>query len=213
MNINVGKSGLLKLVHLQITNLFSAQQTEKNVIRSSFDEALRRTETCFSRSDDSKYYRVNDAVIFNAFHSGQYCIFLYFLSNEVWKSDARASLVADKIYYLNKALNGLDLFYQVEMPAIFSLDHPVGSVIGRAKFGDGFRFSQNCTVGNNHGVYPRLGRNVVMHSGSKIIGKCSIGDNVVLSANSYVKDQDIPSNSVVFGTSPGLIVKKLRKSG
>ncbi|MDB6074366.1 MAG: transferase hexapeptide repeat containing protein, partial [Verrucomicrobiaceae bacterium] len=117
--------------------------------------------------------------------------------------------LADRVYYLNKALNGMDLFYEVEMPAIFSLDHPVGSVLGRAVYGDYFSFSQGCTVGNNRGVYPTLGTNVRMLSDSKVIGKCTIGDNVILSAGCYVKDTDVPSCSLVFGTSPNLtIVRK-----
>jgi serine O-acetyltransferase len=44
--------------------------------------------------------------------------------------DVANTTLADRIYYLNKALNGLDLFYEVEMPDVFYLDHPVGTVIG-----------------------------------------------------------------------------------
>jgi serine O-acetyltransferase len=88
------------------------------------------------------------------------------------------------------------------MPPVFFLDHPVGSVIGRADFGNYFSFSQNCTVGNNKGKYPNIGKNVKMMSGSKIIGNCKIGDNVIVSANTYLKDVDIPDCSLVFGSSP-----------
>lgn len=89
------------------------------------------------------------------------------------------------------------------------LDHPVGSVLGRAKYGDYFEFSQNCTVGNNKGVYPTIGNHVRMKSGAKIVGDCNIGNNVILAANTYVKDTNIEDNSVVFGSSPNLIIKPI----
>lgn len=93
------------------------------------------------------------------------------------------------------------------MPQVFHLDHPVGSVMGRASYGENFTFAQLCTVGNNKGIFPTIGDNVQMLSGSKILGKCLIGDNAIISANTYIKDEDVPSNSLVFGSSPSLIIK------
>jgi serine O-acetyltransferase len=40
-----------------------------------------------------------------------------------------------------------------------------------------------------------------------ILGKCNIGDNVTMGANACVKDENVPANSIVFGTSPNLIIK------
>lgn len=96
---------------------------------------------------------------------------------------------------------------------VWSAEHPVGSVLGRAKYGDGFFFYQGCTVGGNRGkdgvlYYPVIGRNVRMYANSSFIGKCNIGDNVILGAGALVKDTDIPSNSIVFGQSPNLIIKE-----
>lgn len=89
---------------------------------------------------------------------------------------------AEKFYYLNKILNGVDIYYEVELPSIWWTEHPLGSVMGKAKY-----------------------------SNSKILGKTQIGNNVILSANSYVKDEIIPDNSVVFGMSPHLIIKTKTK--
>ena len=118
--------------------------------------------------------------------------------------------VSDKLYALNKAMASVDLFYQVELPDIFTFDHPLGSVMGRASYSDYFTFSQGCTVGNNRGIYPRFGQSVFMLSDSKVIGDCEIGSNVIIGANAYVKDVDIPSNSLVFGQSPNLVIKENR---
>ena len=46
--------------------------------------------------------------------------------------------LADKVYYLNKMLNSVDLFYAIELPERWSCKHPLGSVMGGAKYGDFF---------------------------------------------------------------------------
>ena len=192
------------LIH-QLEVFFPLSEEDKTCITSKFWGVLNRVEYCFSQTPN-KYYHRNGETYFNPFHAGQYTIFLYFYSREVFL--AGNSLLADKIYFLNKIMSSCDLFYEVELPDYFCLDHPQGTVIGRGEFSDGFSFSQCCTVGNNRGVYPVIGRNCEMCMNSAIIGNSHIGDNVILGAGALVKDQDVPSNSIVFGQSPNLIIKK-----
>lgn len=125
--------------------------------------------------------------------------------------DSHNSALADKVYYLNKVMNGCDLFYEVELPKFFKLDHPVGSVMGRAKYGEGFSFLQCCTVGNNRDIYPVIGENVRMCANSYIIGNCLIGNNVIIGAHSGVKDCDVPDDTIVFGHYPNNVFKKREK--
>ena len=120
------------------------------------------------------------------------------------------TLLADKIYYLNKMLNSCDLFYQINLPSFWGCEHPCGSIMGRAQYGEGFFFYQCCTVGGNHGCYPVIGNNVYMYAHAQIIGNCHIGDNVKVGAGCLVKDQDVPANSLVFGQSPNLIIKPVK---
>jgi hypothetical protein len=47
---------------------------------------------------------------FDYLHSSQYCIFVYFLSNTIWKQSGD-TILPTKLFILNKALNGIDLFY------------------------------------------------------------------------------------------------------
>lgn len=108
------------------------------------------------------------------------------------------------IYGISKCFSSADIYYEVKIPDIWFFDHPHGSVMGRAEYSDYFTFSQCCTVGNNKRKYPRFGRYVSMMSGSKILGDCRIGDHVIMSANSYVVDTDVPSNCIVFGSSPNI---------
>lgn len=212
MKLGITRRELERLVAKQVENLFLLRSGERALLERGIAGALQRAAFCFAHTDD-KYYRKNGETYFNPFHSGQYCIFLYFLSREIVSDEGPDSLLADRVYYLNKALNGLDLYHAVEMPRVFMLDHPVGSVLGRAEYGEYFRFAQNCTVGNNRGIYPRFGTNVTLMSGSKIAGHCRIGNDVVIAANAFVKDTDIPPRSVVFGTSPNLVIRPLRSAG
>ena len=155
----------------------------------------------------NKYYQ--DANTVDPLHSNQFTQFLYFLSKELIKltHEESATRLANKIYYLNKALHSCDLYHGIDLPPVFGLDHPLGSVMGRAPYGNYFSFQQRCSIGNNKGIYPTIGNHVRMFANSTIIGNSTIGDNVFISANTYIKDENIPDKSIVFGSSPDLVIK------
>ena len=148
---------------------------------------------------------------FDPLHAAQYTMFLYTLSKTIWKNIdvSEKTELCSKIYCLNKMFSSADLYYEVDLPEIYFFDHPQASVMGRAEYGEFFAFSQGCTVGNNKGHYPKFGEHVHMMSDSKILGDCRIGSRVIVSANSYIKDTDIPSDSIVFGMYPNLTIKPL----
>ena len=157
---------------------------------------------CFSKINDKYFVDKKGDILFNTFHSGQYTIFLYYLSREMYKKSLCSTVLLEKIFYLNKMLNSVDLYYEVDLPKVFHAGHPLGSVIGRAKIGKNFSFNQNCTVGGNKDVYPVLSENVIMMAGSTIVGKCFIGSYTIIGSNSFIKDIDIPNNSMVVGIYP-----------
>lgn len=76
---------------------------------------------------------------FNPFHSCQYTIFLYYYARII-AMQTEGRLLADKLYYLNKMMNGVDLYHQIELPAVWGCEHPMGSIMGRATFGEYFFF-------------------------------------------------------------------------
>lgn len=208
MELSMPRAKLRKLLFSQINNLFLLdKESELSILDENIQEGLDRTAYAFSFTDN-KYYKRNKAVYFNPLHTAQYGIFLYFLSNTIWKKFGPIPL-CDKLYALGKVINGIDLFYEIKMPDIFFMDHPVGTVLGRAQYGNFFSFAQNCTVGNNKGAYPIIGEHVSMKSYSRILGNCKIGSYVVVSSGAYIKDQDIPDLSLVFGASPNLIIKTM----
>ncbi len=206
--ITIGE--IKQLIANQLRNNFHLDTSEIPVLNEGIEQALTRAETCYANSTN-KYFRKNGEVYFNPYHCDQYCIYLYWLARCIYECGEENRLLADRVYYLNRVMNSVDIFYEVKLPEIFSVGHPLGSVMGRASYGMFFSFSQGCTVGNNKGVYPVIGEHVKMFSNSKILGNCKIGNNVWISANSYIKDSDIPDNSIVFGTPNNLNIRQLTR--
>lgn len=203
MYCKLSKDEILGMVKHQISSNWGGYITSE-INNNVINLALSRSEECYSKSK-SKYFRNGNEIEFHIENSIQYSIFLYYLSNSLYKSGNMDS--ASYVYYLNKIMNSVELFYAVELPDHFGMEHPLGSVMGRAKYGDYFFFYQGCTVGGNGGFYPILGNNVTMYSNSKVLGNSSIGNNVIIGANVYIKDTDISDNSIVFGQYPNLIIK------
>ena len=215
MIFEIDKNAILSLVCRQVENYFSISADESDEIKASFDEALVACQENFSHSNNKYYLREIDGrteVYFNPYHSVQWMTFLYYLGHIIYKKGSMTK-VCDKLYYLNKVMNGLDMFYAIEMPAHFSAEHPVGSVMGRAQYSNGFFFYQGCTVGGTRDkegtlYYPVIEENVHMYANSSILGHCHIGCNVQIGAGALVKNQDVPENCTVFGQSPNLIIKQ-----
>lgn len=203
--ISKDKNDLAALVNQQLMNMFMCSKK----VDPFLEHALERLEKCFSYSSD-KYYHRDGETYFSPYHSGQYSIFLYFLANSVWKirGDNELSTV---LYYLNKMMNNVEWYYEYELPDVFGVEHPLGTVMGRASYSDHFYFYQGCTVGgiqrHQGSVYPILGEFVTLCANSSILGDCHIGNNVVVGAGAMIKNQDVPNNCVVFGSSPNLIFK------
>lgn len=213
MILKLSKELIVEQLCKQLSSHFFFDQEEKCIIHNSIDDVLTICEENF-RYSSNKYFVAEDGnVRFSPYHSVQYMIFLYYLSHYLFLHRKECLQLCDKIYYLNKILNSVDLFYAIELPSHFGAEHPLGAVMGRAKYSDGFFFYQGCTVGGTRSVdgnlyYPEIGKNVWMYANSSILGKCRIGDNVNIGAGAIVKNQDVPDNCCVFGESPNLIIKK-----
>lgn len=215
MVFTIPKEDILTQLLMQLKSHFFISDEEKTFIESRFDSVLDICEENFNHSDNKYYFTEVEGkkkCRFNPYHAVQYMIFLYYLSHDIYKN-ANLGQLCDKIYYLNKILHAVDLFYAVELPDQFGAEHPLGAVMGRAKYNNGFFFYQGCTVGGtrdkeNNLYYPVFEENVHMYSNSSILGKCHIGKNVNIGAGCIVKNQDIPDNCTVFGQSPNLIIKR-----
>lgn len=157
-----------------------------------------------------KYYYTDEEIQnFNYLHTLTWMIFLYRVSYVL--GEYKYIKEADAVYYLNKIMHGVEWYHQVRLPRNFKAEHPVGSVLGRAVYGEYLFVYQGTTVGGNRKndkiYYPVLGENVLLYANATVLGNTKIGNNVVVSANTYIINEVIPDNSIVFGRSPELIIK------
>ncbi len=201
MKISLNREELASYVRRQLEHLFFDGADLADLPRL-IDLALGRLEHNFSRVRLKGYFDAGHAR-FSHRHSDQYAVFLYYLANSTFR-EKPGHPIAEKAYALNKALHALDAFYEVALPDVFAVQHPVGTVLGRATYSDFFICYHNCTVGANlDNDYPSFGRGVVMYSGSRVIGRTSVGDNTLVSTGAIVIDGgSLEPNSVVHGIYP-----------
>jgi serine O-acetyltransferase len=211
MKLSLTKSELAAYVARQLEGLFPDGAGLGDAPRFVAG-ALERLERCFA-AIGVKGYRDAEGPRFSHRHTDQYAVFLYYLANTAHRL-APGHPVAEKAYALNKALHALDAFYEVELPDVLLLVHPIGTVLGRATYGDYFCAYHNCTVGANlDSASPELGRGVVLYSGARVVGRTSVGANTFVSTGAIVRDAGrLADDRVVFGVSPHTGVRPTRRS-
>ena len=165
--------------------------------RGLLPDLLDRIEHCFTRINN-KYFQDADGALFDPLHGDQYAMFLYLAANAAYRAGAGDGLPS-KLFLLNKALHGIEVFYEVELPSIFLFVHPLGTVLGRGRYSDHLLVYQRCGVGSNHECYPELGPYLTLRPGSSVLGKCRVGRNCTIAADSLLLDQDLPDQTVYIG--------------
>jgi serine O-acetyltransferase len=206
MRASLRADELATYVARQASAFFPDRTIDGATLGPYVDDALQRLAHCFAHIRQ-KYFQDENGPRFDHLHTDHYAMFLYLLGNTIYRKQGDLD-VAAKVYALNKALHGLDAFYEVELPEIFAFQHPVGTVLGRATYSNYFFVYQRCSIGSNlKGEYPRLGEGIVMFGDSAVIGDACIEGNCWLSVGTVVMDEDVHRDSVVFRRSPSLIVK------
>ena len=112
------------------------------------------------------------------------------------------SLLYHLLYKLVQILTGIELPCEVQIGRNFVIDHFGGIVVsGYARFGDDCRIRNGVVVGLSRvddPVAPVIGNNVDIGAGAKLLGRITVGDNVVIGANAVVV-RDVPSDSIAVG--------------
>lgn len=208
MNIvNLDAGQLPAYVRRQLLNLLPMEEgPDAGLIELHLAASLKRLECCIG---GVKIWKPGQ---FDVLHSSQYCIFLYYLANTIWREE-RAANICTRLFLLNKALNGIDCFYEIELPEVFFIGHSVGIVLAKATYGNHLVLYQNSTVGKNHGVAPVIGDRVVLYPNSAVIGRCTIGSGSLISQGVSVLNQETPGESAVFqGAGKTLAFKPLQRN-
>lgn len=200
-------AGLAAYAAAQMNAMFpDPAPVAKDDLRSAVDVALARLDHCFSYIDN-RYFFDGENTVFNHLNGDQYAMWLYLLANELYRQGGQTS-ICSKLFLLNKALHGLDAFYEVELPSVFLLVHPLGTVLGRGRYSDFFVAYQRCGIGSNRDVYPVLGRHLTLRPGSAILGHCTIGDHCQLASESLILDRDLPDNTLYIGNPKSAVTKR-----
>lgn len=210
MDLSLSPTSLLQYTVEQLNHQFpDSRRATPEALSSAFKATLLRLEHCFAHVRNP-YFRRQNKPCFNHLNSDQYAMYLYTLSR-VLHENGGDPVLCDKIFYLNKALNGIDCFYTVKLPSIFLFMHPLGTILGKAEYSDYFFVSQRCTVGDNFdGAYPRLGEGVALYAGASVIGNSIIGDNCALGADTSVYKAEVEPNSMVFGMHPNNLIRPIK---
>lgn len=204
--INMTAATLADYTIAQLNNFFPDGRNEVGArIRQNLPDALARLNTCINAI---RFWTQDE---FHYLHSTQYSLYLYFLSNTIWRATGDTE-AATKLFLLNKALNGIDCFYEIELPDVFFIGHTPGIVLAKATYGSHLVLYQNSTVGKNHGVAPVIEEGVVMYPNTAIIGRSHVKRGTVLSQGTSIINQDTPGDCLVFpGVDGELVFKQCKR--
>lgn len=105
-------------------------------------------------------------------------------------------------YKLVQILTGIELPCEAVIGRNFVIDHFGGIVIsGYARFGDNCRIRNGVVVGLSRvedPIAPVIGNNVDIGTGATLLGRITIGDNVLIGANAVVV-RDVPADHIAVG--------------
>ena len=167
------------------------------------DEALERLHRCINACAP---WRPDE---FNVLQSSQHTIFLYFLANTIWTRSGDTA-APTRLFLMNKALNGIDLFYEIAMPQVFYIGHSVGIVLAKATYGNFLVLYQNSTVGRHKDQIPVIGERVVLYPNTAVIGRSVVEDDAVVSQGVSVVNKQVPKGAMAFAGPPGELVFRPR---
>ncbi len=147
-------------------------------------------------------------------------------TDEIWKYE----IVLRKYeYWLNRKQNIVSIIMKNVYKLIFHrLSIKLGIFIGpntcgkglcithpnciqinwKASVGENLRIQEGVTIGGNLGGVPKIGNNVFVGSGAKIIGDVSISDGVAIGANAVVVKDILEPNITVAGVPAKKISNK-----
>ena len=136
-------------------------------------------------------------------------VWLHRLSHFLWKK--KILFVPDLIGFLIRVLYSADIHYQAQIGKSVVFSHNgLGAIIHpRAVVGDNVVIGAHVVIGCNLDAYdvPRIGNCVFIGPGAKILGDLSVGNFVLIGANSVVLES-VPDRCVVAG-APAKVVRYL----
>jgi serine O-acetyltransferase len=189
-HVSLKPLSLSDYVARQLDNICPCAQGTSQLDADIMAAATQKTQACLTQL---KNFNTPN---FDYFNSGHYATFLYYASHLFYKNEN--TQLATRLFLLNKAINGIDLYYEIEMPDIFGIGHTVGMVFSKASYSNYGVFHQGCTIGRNQDDRPILEEGVILYPQSSVIGKCRVRKNTVIAPGVQLVNTDTPGNCIVF---------------
>lgn len=146
----------------------------------------------------------------------------YWRYREIVVDPLRGSRLGDlfRLWYIKRAdaFNNASMGTHRNIGATFAsvpnLPHGLNGIIvsHNATIGKNATIFHQVTIGEGRGGAPKIGDNVLIGAGVKIIGGIQIGNNVRIGAGCVVM-QDIPDNTTVIPSSPQLFLRREKNDG
>jgi cysteinyl-tRNA synthetase len=142
-------------------------------------------------------------------YPGFHAILFHRINHMLW--NARIPVLPRLLSHASRFLTGIEIHPGARIGPGFFIDHGMGVVIGEtAEIGRDVTLFQGVTLGGTGKEkgkrHPTLGDNVVVGTGTKILGPITVGNNVRIGANSVIL-KSVPDNTTVVGV-PGRITRK-----
>ncbi len=107
---------------------------------------------------------------------------------------------------------GLEISPGADIGGGLYIAHPVGTVIMVNRMGENCSIISSVTIGlRKKHAFPKIGNNVVISSGARVLGDIVIGDGAVIGANAVVIT-DIPEGGTAVGIPAKVISIKGQKA-
>lgn len=142
-------------------------------------------------------------------YSGLHAIWFHRIAHSLYK--IRLFFIARAISQFSRFLTGIEIHPGAVIGRRFFIDHGMGIVIGETcEIGDDVMLYQGVTLGgtgHDKGKrHPTIGDNVLVSTGSQILGAITIGENSKIGASSVVL-KDVPANCTVVGIPAKIVVQ------
>ncbi len=142
-------------------------------------------------------------------YPGFHAIFWHRINHRLW--NLGIPVLPRLLSHMARFLTGIEIHPAAKIGQGLVIDHGMGVVIGEtAEVGDNCLLYQGVTLGGTGKEkgkrHPTLKNNVVVGTGAKILGAITVGNNVIIGANSVIL-KPVPDNSICVGV-PGRITRK-----
>lgn len=140
-------------------------------------------------------------------YPGLHAVWLHRLAHFLWRH--RLFLLGRLVSHVNRWLTGIEIHPGATIGRRFFVDHGMAVVIGEtAEVGNDVLMYQGVVLGGTTlqkvKRHPTIGHNVVLGTGSIVLGAISVGDNAKVGAGSVVV-RSVPPGATVVGVPARLV--------